>query len=65
MIPMSLLLRQLRRNAAIAGIDLPKRLTIDRADEPAYSKWRAEIDALREAAGVERLAKAKPLATTA
>jgi hypothetical protein len=60
MIPINLLLRALRENARQAGIDLPKRLTVDPADEPAYSKWRDEIDALREAAGM-RSAKTKPL----
>jgi hypothetical protein len=62
MIPIGLLLRHLRKNAADAGLDLPKRLTVDPNDKPAYAKWRAEIDALREAAGA-RVAKTKPLAT--
>jgi hypothetical protein len=53
-------LRCLRGNAADAGIALPARLTVDPTDEPAYSRWRAEIDALREAAGM-RSAKIKPL----
>jgi hypothetical protein len=61
MIPMGLLLRRLRENARRAGIDLPPRLTVDPNDEPAYSKWRAEIDALREAAGLRVAKMAKPL----
>jgi len=58
LISMSFLLRCLRNNARQANIDLPKRLTVDPKDKVAYDKWRAEIDALREAAGV-RGAKAK------
>jgi hypothetical protein len=58
LIPMQLLLRCLRGNAAKAGIDLPERLTVDPDDKPAYAKWRDEIDAYREAAGA-RVAKAK------
>jgi hypothetical protein len=59
MIPIRLLLRCLRENARRAGIALPERLTVDPADEPAYSRWRAEIEAYREAAGA-RVAKTKP-----
>ena len=61
-ISMSLVLSALRANAAAAGIDLPKYLTVDPDDKPAYAQWRAEIDLYREAAGVRR-AKSKPLAT--
>jgi len=61
MISMRLLLRQLRVNAAAAGIDLPKRLTVDPKDKVAYANWRRDIDALREAAGAH-VAKTKPLA---
>jgi hypothetical protein len=57
-IPMGVVLRCLRGNAAKAGIQLPEKLTVDPNDKPAYDKWRAEIDAYREAAGV-RVAKAK------
>jgi len=39
---------------------LPPRLTVDPDDEPPYAKWRAEIDAYREAAGA-RAVKIKPL----
>src|SRR5262249_8303630 len=61
MISINLLLRRLRENARQAGIDLPARLTVDPEDDkPAYDKWRADIDAYREAAGA-RLAKIKPL----
>jgi len=61
MIPMSFLLRQLRANAAAAGIDLPKRLTVDPSDAQAYANWRRDIDALREAAGMRdaRVTKVK------
>jgi hypothetical protein len=58
LISMSFLLRCLRANAAKAGIELPKKLTADPGDEPAYWRWRDEIDALREAAGA-RGTKAK------
>ena len=58
MIPMQLLLRCLRANAAKAGIELPARLTADPSDKQAYAEWRRDIDAYREAAGA-RVAKAK------
>jgi len=60
MISMSFLLRCLRGNAAKAGIQLPEPLTANPNDKPVYAKWRDEIDALREAAGM-RVAKTKPL----
>ena len=60
MIPIDLLLCCLRENARRAGIELPKRLTVDPNDKAAYAKWRADIDAYREAAGA-RVAKTKPL----
>jgi hypothetical protein len=53
-IPIGFLLRCLRENARRAGIELPERLTVDPSDEPAYSRWRAEIEAYREAAGARR-----------
>lgn len=62
MIPINLLLRHLRENARRAGIDLPERLTVDPNDAQAYSNWRRDIDALREATGIEPATKTKPLA---
>jgi len=59
-IGMSFVLRALRDNAALAGLTPPAKLTANPKDEAAYSRWRDEIDAYREAAGV-RLAKIKPL----
>ena len=57
---MHLVLRALRTNAKLAGIALPKRLTVAEG-EPGYKEWRAEIARYQEAAGV-RLAKSKPAA---
>lgn|SRR5215831_4345115 len=58
MIPMRLLLNCLRENARRAGIELPKRLTVDRDDEAAYKKWRDEINAYRADARVAKLTPA-------
>jgi len=57
LIPMRLLLRCLRGNAATAGIELPERLTIA-PDEPGYAQWRRQIEDYQQAAGM-RSAKAK------
>jgi hypothetical protein len=58
-VSMKRVLTCLHANARLAGIKLPKRLTVDERDKPAYENWRHEIDLYREAAGA-RLARAKP-----
>ena len=65
LISMTFLLQCLRGNAAKAGIELPPRLTVDPNDQPAYDRWRAEIDALREAAGMRDARVAKMVKTPA
>ena len=62
LIPMQLLLRCLRGNAARAGITLPARLTVDPNDKAAYAHWRRQIDDYRQAAGTRVAKLAKPLA---
>jgi len=55
---MSFVLRSLRVNAAEAGIHVPKYLTPNPDDKPAYANWRRQIEDHRQAAG-ERVAKVK------
>ena len=56
-VSIALVRHHLYANAALAGITLPKRLTIGPADAHAYAKWRAEIDLYREAAGARAARK--------
>jgi hypothetical protein len=57
-IPVNLhtVLRQLRTNARLAGVELPERFTVSRSDH-RFSEWRREIQAYRKAA--DRRFKAK------